>query len=57
MSEDLSFMKYFTLNTLFDTSAILNEETFIPQFLAMGIIAVVLYFIGIKVFKKKDLPL
>lgn len=57
MSEDLSFMKYLTLNTLFDTLAILNEETFIPQFLAMGIIAVVLYFIGIKVFKKKDLPL
>ena len=55
--EDLEFLKYFSLNTLFDTTAITSGTGFIAQFIAMGVIAVVLYAVGITKFLKKDLPL
>jgi len=51
------FLKYFSLNTLFDTSVVLNGSGFIFQFIAMAVIGVVLYAIGITKFLKKDLPL
>ena len=56
-SSDLEFFKYLSLNTLFDPSAITGGGTFIPQFIALAILGSVLYLIGIKVFKEKDLPL
>lgn len=51
------FLKYFSLNTLFDTSAVLGGSGFILQFAAMAVIGVVLYAIGITKFLRKDLPL
>ena len=54
---DLEFLKYFSLNTLFDTTAIISGNGFIVQFIALGGIAVILYILGILKFLKKDLPL
>lgn len=55
--KDLEFLKYFSINTLFNTTAIISGTGFIIQFVALGLIAVVLYAIGITKFLKKDLPL
>ena len=57
LSDSLDFLRYFTLNTLFDTENILNGSDYVPQFIALAVIAVVLYSIGIIWFQKKDLPL
>ncbi|MCL2846459.1 MAG: ABC transporter permease [Firmicutes bacterium] len=56
---DAEFLKYFSLNTLFDTTAITGGDIggFIGQFIAMFAIGAVLYVIGITKFLKKDLPL
>lgn len=54
---DLEFLKYFSLNTLFDTTAIISGGGFIIQFIVMAIIGTVFYAIGINKFLKKDLPL
>jgi len=54
---DTQFLHYFSLNTLFDTTAILGGGTFIPQFIAMFAIGAILYAVGITKFLKKDLPL
>ncbi len=54
---ELEFLKYFSLNTLFDTSAITSGSGFIFQFIVMAVIGIVLYAIGINKFLKKDLPL
>jgi len=56
-SSDLENLRFLSMNTLFDPSAITGGGTFIPQFIAMAVIGAVLYLIGIKVFKEKDLPL
>jgi len=55
--ESLEFLKYFSLNTLFDTSAIISGGNFIIQFIAMFVIGVALYVVGINKFLRKDLPL
>ncbi len=57
MADSLSFLKYFTLTSLYDTSAVLTGGTFVPQFVILGIIAAVLYAFGIAYFNKKNLPL
>ena len=57
VSESLENIKYFTLNTLFDTQAILNGGDYAIQFTVLAIVGIVLYSIGIYVFNKKDLPL
>jgi ABC-2 type transport system permease protein len=56
-SSSLSGFKYLTFNTLFDTTNILSGEGFAVQFAALGVVAVVLYCVGMRVFTKKDLPL
>jgi len=56
-SSDLENLKYLSLNTLFDPSSITGGGTFIPQFVILAALGSVLYLIGIKVFKEKDLPL
>ena len=43
--------------TLFDSDKIISGEGYIPQFIALTIIAVVMYGLGFYVFKKRDLPL
>lgn len=57
LSDDLDFLKNFTLNTLFDTQKILEGSGYIQDFVIMGAMALVLYAVGIIWFEKKDLPL
>ena len=57
LDESLENLKYVTLNTLFDTGAIVNGDNFMTGFIILGCIGVVLYSIGIQVFRKKNLPL
>ncbi len=51
------FLKYFTLFSLYDTDKIIKGETYIPQFIALISIAVIMYSLAIYQFKKRDLPL
>lgn len=57
VSEDLEKMKYFTINSLFDTNAIISGGDYILNFIVLVILGIILYTIGICVFQKKDLPL
>lgn len=57
VSADLEFVKYFTINTLFDTEAIISGGDYMIQFIALGSLGIVLYGIGMYIFKRKDLPL
>jgi len=57
LSKDLDFCKFFSLITLFDTEALVAGEEFATGLVVLAVISVVLYAIGIMVFKKKDLPL
>ncbi len=57
MSDKLEFLKYLSINTLFDTNAIIDGEGFAAKLTVLAVIGVVLYIAGIKVFKEKDLPL
>jgi len=55
--ESFEFCKYFTLQTLFDMSAVIKGESVVSEMIALCIIAIPFYFIGIIKFLKKDLPL
>jgi ABC-2 type transport system permease protein len=55
--EALSFLKYFSLNSLFNPSAILAGESALWQFGALAVTGVLLYAVGMYQFKRKDLPL
>jgi len=55
--ESLEFCKYFTLQTLFDMSAVVKGESVAAQMIALAAIAVPFYAIGTIKFLKKDLPL
>ncbi len=57
MSDSLDFLKYVTLNTLFDTHKIIDGSGYGGQFAAMAVISVCLYSLGIIWFQRKDLPL
>lgn len=57
LSPDLDFLKYFTLNTLFDTEAILQGSGYAADFAILACLSAVLYAVGILWFKEKDLPL
>ena len=59
MMDDLSFMKYFSLNTLFDTTKVIAGDMVFTaiSFVAMFAIGIVLYIVGINKFLRKDLPL
>ncbi|MFJ7933938.1 ABC transporter permease [Sporosarcina sp. NPDC096371] len=57
VSDSLEGLKYLSVNTLFDTAAILSGESFWLQFTILGIVGIVIYIIGIRFFGKKDLPL
>jgi len=57
-STSLEGFKYATLNTLFTPSHIIGDDgTYLPQFAILAALGVVLYMVGVKVFKEKDLPL
>ena len=57
LSENLDWLKYFTLNTLFNTQKIIEGSGFENDFIVLLVTGIVLYLIGIIVFNKKDLPL
>ncbi len=57
ISKSLEGIKYISLNTLFDTVAILNGDSIAIQFIMLIGIGIVLYALGIRVFQQKDLPL
>ncbi|MFR7990239.1 MAG: ABC transporter permease subunit [Anaerovoracaceae bacterium] len=57
LSDNLDFLKYFTLNTLFDTEKIIDGSGYAGGFAAMLIASLCLYAAGIIWFQKKDLPL
>lgn len=57
VGEKTGFLKYFTLFTLFDPEKIIHGGSYIPQFIALLIISVVMYGLGIYLFDKRDLPL
>lgn len=57
MSDSLDFLKYFTLNTLYDTQKIIEGNGYEEGFIVLLVIALFLYTFGIVWFQKKDLPL
>ena len=57
IDDSLDGFKYLTLNTLFDPNAIISGGSYWIQFVVLTGLGIVLYAIGIKVFKEKDLPL
>lgn len=57
VSDSLNILKSLSLNTLFDTQAILNGGNYIIEFIILLALGIIVYSIGIRVFKEKDLPL
>ena len=57
VSDSLEALKYLSLNTLFDTKAILNGENYGVKLIILAVVAIVSYTCGMIVFKEKDLPL
>ena len=55
--ESFEFCKYFTLQTLFNMSAVIKGESVTTQMITLAIIAIPFYSIGTIKFLKKDLPL
>ena len=55
--DDLENFKYLSLNTLFDTQAIINNDSVVVNFIVLGVIGVCLYVVGLEWLKRKDLPL
>lgn len=56
-SDSLEVFKYFTLNTLYDASAIAGGTVNILPLVILLVIGIVLYFLSVQIFKRKDLPL
>ncbi len=57
MIESLNFLKYMTISTLFDATSLYAGEPVVWQYCTLAGIAILLYTIGVFVFKKKDLPI
>lgn len=57
MSDSLEFLKNVTIITLYDTNAIVQNGSYGGQLFILAVLAFVFYFIGMLVFKRKDLPL
>ena len=57
LSDSLEFLEYFTLNSLFNPSDILNNSGYGQDFMIMAAIGIILYVLGILWFRRKDLPL
>lgn len=57
LSSDLDILKYFTLNTLFDTTKLISGDQYIGNLIIMFSLGAVLYIGSLIIFPKKDLPL
>lgn len=55
--DTMETFKYLSLNTLYNTDAIITGGEYGIQFMALAGIGIVLYIIGMAAFKRKDLPL
>lgn len=56
--DSLNYFNYFSLISLFDITSIVDgTTTFIWKFIILFAIGAICYFVGTRVFKKKDLPL
>ncbi len=55
--EKFEFLQYLSLYTLFDPAKIASGDGYLPSFIALAVIGVVLYGLGIYTFTKRDLPL
>lgn len=56
-SDSLEVFKYFTLNTMYDASAIAGGTVDILPLAALLAIGTLMYYLSVQVFKRKDLPL
>jgi len=57
LDTSLSFLKYFTINALYDIVSLVSGTGYVWQIIALSIIGLVGYAVGVIIFKKKDLPL
>ncbi|PEC49410.1 hypothetical protein COJ46_05025 [Bacillus sp. AFS077874] len=57
MNDSLEILKNVTIITLYDSNAIIQSGSYGAQLIILVGLALVLYLIGILVFKRKDLPL
>lgn len=57
VNDNFTFLKYFSLNTLFDPMNVIANTNYIAQFVAMGLIGLACFTVGIVKFNTKDLPL
>jgi ABC-2 type transport system permease protein len=57
IGDSLEGFKYISLNTLFDTAAVVNGGGYWLQFVVLAAVGIALYAIGMNSFQKKDLPL
>lgn len=57
VDESLNVLNYFTINALFDTTAILEGENYWWKLIVLLCIGMILYIASLEVFKRKDLPL
>lgn len=57
VDSSLEGFKYISLNTLFDTDAIISGESYALQFVLLFVIGILLYVAGMRIFQEKDLPL
>lgn len=57
VDKSFNFLKYFSLNTLFDPMNIIANTNYVVQFVVMGLIGFVCFLVGITKFNTKDLPL
>lgn len=57
VSDKLDDLKYLTLMTFLDTDKIIEGSSMATNIIVLAILTVILYLIGIAIFKKKDLPL
>ena len=55
--ESLEYLKYFTLQTLYDVMKVLNGESVVLQMIVLVFIGLPFYVAGTIKFLKKDLPL
>ena len=57
LSNELDYLKYLTLNTLFDTTSLISGEGYVENLIILLLMGIVLYAISIVIFPRKDLPL
>lgn len=57
ISEDLSFLRYFTINSLFDSGAVLEGSGFMPGFVVLFLLGISCCVISAIVFRKRNFSL